>query len=110
MMGCSVSEVSKRRGPRRAEESRDEKYPLSSIEAYLRLRERVLEEEEKRGTGGGVSFCFCVRPATGGDECMAAMGGEEWIRGEEGASVASSFSGSVLQASDPGMVASEESS
>lgn len=54
ILGRSASEPIIRWG-RRAEESKEEKYPLSSMEANLRLCERDLEDDGKRGTGGGVS-------------------------------------------------------
>lgn len=57
ILGWSASEVNKRCG-RSADDSSDEKYPLSSIDAYLRLCDRVLEDVGKRGTGGGVSCRF----------------------------------------------------
>ena len=73
--------------------------------------DRVLDEDGKRGTGGGVSCLLGTWRGTGGDECIIAVGGEDWIRGDEGgAASGSSASASGLKASEAGIVASEDSS
>lgn len=56
ILGRSASDVSNRLTPFGliAEDSSDEKYPLSSMDANFRLCDLVCDEHGKRGTGGGV--------------------------------------------------------